>query len=128
MEKNLILCDTNIIIEVLRNNKDIINKLHEISIDNIAVSIITVGELLWGVRNKIELKQIQKAMSKLTQIPINEEICNLFVEISGSYCLSHNIGIPDSFIAASAIHFDLELFTLNMKDFSFIKGVKLFKG
>jgi predicted nucleic acid-binding protein len=127
MAGNLILCDTNII-SVLRNNKDIIHQLQKIGVENIAISIMTVGELLWGVRNISELKQYQNSLKQIRQIPINEEICNLFFEISEKYCISRKIGIPDSFIAASSIYFDLELYTLNIKDFNFIQGVKLYKG
>jgi predicted nucleic acid-binding protein len=126
MAKNLILCDTNIIIEVLRNNGSIISIIKQIGIDNIAISYITIGELLWGARNKSELNIIQKALSGVKHIPINEDICKIFMGISENYCLSHNIGIPDSFIAASSIYFNYELFTLNKKDFSFIKGVRLY--
>jgi len=42
------------------------------------------------------------------------------------YSLSHRLSIPDALIASTAIVNDLELFTLNLKDFRFIKGLKLY--
>jgi predicted nucleic acid-binding protein len=51
METNLILVDTNIIIEVLRNNKDIIEVIKSTGIERMAVSsIYGNGTLLWGVK------------------------------------------------------------------------------
>ena len=42
MEADLILADTNIIIEILKNNKEIVTKIKAIGIEKIAVSCITV--------------------------------------------------------------------------------------
>lgn len=42
------------------------------------------------------------------------------------YSLSHKLALPDGFIAASAIEKNIELFTLNKKDFKFIDGLVLY--
>jgi tRNA(fMet)-specific endonuclease VapC len=38
------------------------------------------------------------------------------------------LAIPDGFIAATAIAGNIELFTLNVKDFRYIDELKLYKG
>ncbi|MBK7896587.1 MAG: PIN domain-containing protein [Anaerolineaceae bacterium] len=43
-----------------------------------------------------------------------------------TYSLSHKLSIPDALIAATALVHNLELFTLNIKDFRFIPGLTLF--
>ena len=43
------------------------------------------------------------------------------------YSLSHKLTIPDALIAATAITQDLELYTLNIKDFRFIKDLKTYQ-
>lgn len=43
-----------------------------------------------------------------------------------TYALSHRLSVPDCFIASTAIACDVELFTLNKKDFRFIEGLKLY--
>lgn len=58
MAAGSILADTNIIIEVLKNNKKIVEKIKTIGIENFAVSCITVMELFYGALNKNELKEI----------------------------------------------------------------------
>ena len=61
MEKKLIiLCDTNIIIEFYKENPAIVKNLINIGQNNIAISIITAGELLHGALNKKELQRIKK--------------------------------------------------------------------
>jgi len=42
-----------------------------------------------------------------------------------TYSLSHKLSLPDALIAATAISHDLELYTLNIKDFRFITGLNL---
>ena len=52
MEKGLVVCDTNIFIEFYKGNKEIIANLHKIGIENIALSSVTAGELLFGAFDK----------------------------------------------------------------------------
>jgi hypothetical protein len=44
-----------------------------------------------------------------------------------SYSLSHKVSIPDALIAATALVHDLELYTMNTKDFRFIAKLKLYQ-
>ena len=60
MEKSIILCDTNILIEFYKNNQNIIAELEKIGSKNIALSVVTAGELLFGALNKKETKTIKK--------------------------------------------------------------------
>jgi predicted nucleic acid-binding protein len=46
----------------------------------------------------------------------------------GKYVLSHKLALPDGFIAASALAYDMELYTLNLKDYRFISGLKLYNN
>ncbi len=122
----MILCDTDVIIEFYRNNSSIVSELKKFQQENIAISVITAGELLFGAFNKIELKQIQKDIKSLNLINLNPDICGVFLEIMEKYVLSHKLALPDGFIAATAIYNDLKLFTLNVKDYAFIDGVQLY--
>ena len=54
----MILCDTNIFIEIYRNNKVIIESVKKIGQQNLAVSDVTRAELFFGARNKKELDAI----------------------------------------------------------------------
>lgn len=121
----MILCDTNILIEIYRDNAQIIEAVKQIGQENIAVSDVTCAELLYGARNKKELQAIRKDLNKLTVLPIQSSISNLAVELVEKYALSHKLSLPDALIASTAITHNIELYTLNIKDFRFLKDVKL---
>lgn len=44
-----------------------------------------------------------------------------------TYSLSHNLNLPDALIAATALSHDVQLYTLNLKDFRFIPGLNLYR-
>lgn len=56
----MILCDTNILIEIYRDNATIIETVTKIGQENIAVSDVTCAELLFGARNKKNFKPFAK--------------------------------------------------------------------
>jgi len=125
-QDKIVLCDTDVIIEFYRNNPNIISELRKIGQENIAISTITAGELIYGALNKKELNQIKKDIKNITVIEIDKNICDAFLDIMYKYVLSHKLSLPDGFIAASAIAHGIALYTLNIKDYNFIGGLKLF--
>jgi tRNA(fMet)-specific endonuclease VapC len=126
-KKSLVLCDTNIIIEFYKGNSAIIRNLQTLGQENIAISIITVGELLYGALNKRELQQIQQDIDNLVLIQINSLIGECFEELMVTYTLSHRLSLPDGLIAATALVEDLPLYTLNQKDFRYINKLRLYQ-
>ena len=121
------LCDTDIVIEYLKNNESICKLIESIGFDNISISIITKAELLHGAFDKNESLKIEKYLSTLEIYHIDNNISLKFNDIMKDYSLSHRINIPDALIAATAIINNIELLTRNKKDFKFIKGIKLYK-
>lgn len=59
------LCDTNILVEFYKENPKVISNLRSIGESNIAISIVTSGELLFGAFNKRELNQSSRDIDKL---------------------------------------------------------------
>lgn len=125
MEKRLVICDTNIFIEFYKNNSQIVENLKKIGIANIAISSVTAGELIFGAYNKAELQNIRKDIDSLVVLPIDENISENFIDFMTKYSLSHNLDLPDALIAATAIEYGCELYTLNLKHFRYIDGLKL---
>jgi tRNA(fMet)-specific endonuclease VapC len=126
-QAKMILCDTDVIIGFYRNNPDIISELKKIGQQNIAVSTITAGELFFGALNKKELSQIKKDINNLVLVDIDKKTCKVFLELISKYALSHKLAVPDGLIAATALTNNIELYTLNLKDYRFIDGLKLYK-
>jgi predicted nucleic acid-binding protein len=52
---DMILCDTNILINAFNNRVDTVDQLNKIGLTEIMLSAITVMELFQGMRNKAEL-------------------------------------------------------------------------
>ncbi len=128
-EKNLmILCDTNVIIEILKGNEKTIKIIESIGLENIAISSVTVMELYFGALNKRELSKITKHLKALNIVHFDIDISELAVSMIEIYSKSHGLQIPDAIIAATALSFEMKLFTLNLKDFKYIDGLNLYKN
>ena len=125
--KPVVLCDTDVLIEFYKENGEIVSELHAIGQSNIAVSIITAGELMYGALNKSELKKIHEDLLHLSILDANPAICKIFFELMNRYTLSHRLAVPDAVIAATAKEYKIPLYTLNRKDFRYIDGVSLYK-
>jgi len=123
----MILCDTNILIEFYKNNTDVTDTLREIGFSDLAISTITIGELYFGARDRRELLKLKKHLANLHQISVDEETSSLTLYLLETYALSHRLSLPDAIIAATALRHDLNLYTLNLKDFRFIDGLSLYK-
>ena len=79
MAKNkLVLCDTNILIELYKGNTSTVELLQKIGQENIAISIITSGELIYGALNKAELSKIKKDLSYLQILNIDQGVWWIF--------------------------------------------------
>jgi predicted nucleic acid-binding protein len=123
----MILCDTNILIEFYKGNSDVVSELRKIGLSNLAVSVITSGELFYGAKDKNELNRLKKHLSHLNPITLDKEITSKFLELLERYALSHKLSVPDALIAATALAQNLSLYTLNLKDFRFIPELQLHK-
>lgn len=127
MEKKIVLCDTDILIEFYRGNASVRDQLMLIGMENIRVSIITVGELLYGVYNREALQRLEKDLAQLDKLNINQTVGNVFLGLMEQYCLSHRLAVPDGLIASTAITYNIPLYTNNIKDFRFIDDLELYK-
>jgi len=124
----MILCDTNVIIETLKGDEKTIKIMESIGLENIAISSVTVMELYFGALNKRELNKIKKHLKALNIVHFDNNISELSVSMIESYSKSHGLQIPDAIIAATAMSLEIKLFTLNLKDFRYIDGLKLQKN
>jgi predicted nucleic acid-binding protein len=123
----MILCDTNILIELYRNNTNIVDTVEAINQDNVAISDVTRAELFVGALNKRELQILRKEVNQLTILPIQQEISTMAITLLEKYCLSHKLDFHDALIAATSLYHHIDLFTLNIKDFTYIPGINLYR-
>ena len=124
-EKEIILCDSNVIIDWINNRHKAINDLQLIR-GHIALSIISEYEIIAGAKDNIMQKRFEKLLGNYTIISLDHGISSLGIYLYKKYKLSHGLDMPDSLIAATAIELDLPLFTYNTKDFSYIPDIRLY--
>lgn len=118
-----IILDTNILIEILKNNRETIELVEKY--ETHYISVITAMELYYGAFNKTELNKLKKFIELFNILNIDDEISNISKELVFEYAKSHSLDIPDSLIAATALKNNLTLLSYNKKDFKFITNIKL---
>jgi predicted nucleic acid-binding protein len=82
-------------------------------------------ELIQGVDNKEQLKQLKKKIKHYAMIDFTKEVSELSLQLIKNYKLSQNLQIPDAIIAATSVIYKIPLFTYNKKDFKYISGIQL---
>jgi predicted nucleic acid-binding protein len=120
----VILLDTNVLIEILKGNQKTIQQVESLN-KTLFISSITVMELYYGAHNKAEIKKLEKFILLFNVLHIDKEISIRSTELIKSYAKSHTLDIPDSLIAATALEKELTLFTYNTKDFKYISHITL---
>ena len=125
MAKKILMLDTNIVIDFLRQKPEVITFIDNYGKENLAISPIVTMEIYQGVLDKTDLDRTRKRLKGFATLDLNNEIISLALQLQLRYILSHRMGIPDSIIAATALIFNLELRTYNLKDFRFIPTLKV---
>lgn len=84
-------------------------------------------ELVQGMRNKDELRALQKTLKQweVKTIYINEEISSRALFYMEEYFLSHSMQLADSLIASTAITYGMKLITANDKHYKILKDIDL---
>lgn len=128
---SLVLCDTDVLIDLFNLNvKRHLNTGYQINErrknGSVIISIITEIELFQGVSNKREFKIIDRNMKFFDRVNLHPQIAEKALLLIKLYKLSHGLTIPDAPVACTALLLEVPLFTCNVKDFRFIKGLELY--
>jgi len=122
------LVDTDVFIWYLRGNEKAKELLHSI---DFCISSITYMELIQGMRNKHELKLLQKMIKswEIKVIYIDEDISAKALFYMEEYFLSHTMELADSLIGATCTKYGLTLITANDKHYKVIRNldIKVFR-
>jgi tRNA(fMet)-specific endonuclease VapC len=118
------LVDTDVLIDVSRNNQAAIDFLDQLD-DSWSMSIITALELIVGARNKREVNQIDQLLAAYSALPLTTEIGNSSYDLLKQFAKSHGLRVFDSLIAATAIEENLTLLSKNKKHFQMISNLNL---
>ncbi len=126
----MVILDTNIIIDHLRQQKKGKTHLKEVAKmkpkEALALSVISIQELYEGksTRKKKEEEYLLATVAPLKILPYNFEIAQLAGEIARD--LKNPIEFADATIAATTILKEASLYTLDEKHFKNIENLELF--
>ena len=98
------MIDTDVLIWYFRGDTKAKKMIH--STDNMAISAVTMMELIQGVKNKQELYTLRKFLvaNDIRTLHLNEEISSHAVYLLEEYALSDGIQLGDALIAATSLH------------------------
>jgi len=122
-----LLCDSCVIIDFMNGRSQELDEL----INNgtiLFINSIIEMELIQGARDKKELRIIENKLHGFRLLNMQQDIFDLATELVRNYRLSHNLALPDAIIGATAIFYQMPLFTYNRKDFKFLPEIQLLKG
>ena len=122
---NKFLVDASVIIDFLRKKDKLKSLYYKLASEELFVSIITHTELFSGKsvwESKTAKSELESLFSDVTILPLSSEISKKAGQIKAT-C---KIDLIDSIIAATSVINNLELATLNIKDFKPIPNLKIY--
>lgn len=119
-----LLCDTRVIIDYINGRSAVLNDLLAKGTHLFINSVIEM-ELLQGARDKKELQVIKKKLLSFRLLDLQQMIFDSATQLMRDYRLSHSLALPDAVIGATAIYYQIQLYTYNQKDFGFLPEIQL---
>lgn len=125
-----ICLDTNIVIDILRGNRETKEKINKLNRERFYTNPIIISELFkgaYGTNNPQEhITEVEDILLSLEVLPFNQEVCKIYGKI---YQDLKKIGKPtnefDLMIGCISLANNATLITRNPKDFANIKGLKI---
>ena len=124
--KNLLL-DTTVLIDLSRGSQEAANFINLNRSNRLAISVISAMELIVGCRNKTEVNQAEQLVAEFVLLPLTPEVSQQAYQWLTIYNKSHGLKIPDALIAATALVYQLELVTDNVRDFELLSELVVWK-
>ncbi len=116
------MLDTDVLIDVGRGYPPARQWLSSLT-ETPGVPNIVYMELIGGCQNKAALHQVQRLIASYLLFWLREPDCQLALALFLRFRLSHNLGLADALIAATAIGQGATLCTFNIKHFASIPGL-----
>ncbi len=117
-----LLFDTDVVIDYLRDQADAVQYL-ENRPEEWLISSIAVAELYSGVRDESEREALETFLKAFEIVPVDREIAIKGGTYRRDYMKSHNTGLADALIAATADVRQAKLVTLNRRHFPMLKEI-----
>lgn len=117
------MLDTDVVIDYLRGQPQAVAWMHTLT-DEAVISVVTVSELYAGVREGPEKELLADFLDTFRKVSIDEDTARCAGLYKRDFGKSHNTGIADAMIAASAQAAGATLLTFNLKHFPMLEHVR----
>lgn len=121
----MVLVDTDVLIWYMKGNQRAKKDIDKI--ESFFISAVNYMELIQGIRNKDELRVLQKFINqrRIEIVHLNLEISQKALYYMEQFSLSHHLRMADALIAATTSVTNTTLFTGNTKHYQAIKEIQV---
>ena len=124
------LLDTNILIYTIKNRPEEVRKTFNLHAGQMAISTITVAELIYAAERSAKpeqnLNDIEGLIARLDVLDFNSDAATHFAQVRAElYAKGQPIGPYDMMIAGHARSKGLILVTNNTKEFERVAGLRI---
>lgn len=116
------LVDANILIRLFKGGLDIQQLLESLEC---GIDTTIYVELIQGAKDFLEVVRIEKALKTFPLIHFSSSISERTIALIRTYSKSHGLLLADALIAATCLENNLKLITFNVRDFRFIKSLRV---
>ena len=117
-----LLLDTDVVIDYLRDQADAVHYLENRS-EELLISSVAVAELYSGIRDEAEREALETFLKAFEIVPVDRETAIQGGTYRRDYMKSHNTGLADALIAATADICQARLVTLNRKHLPMLQEI-----
>ncbi len=115
--------DTSVLVDVLRLRSTAVDWFY--NQNNLAITPMIQMELIAGAASKVDQQKAIQFIKQMQMLPLLPEDVTWAMEQQLQYSLSHNVGMNDCLIAATAKRLNLPLMTTNLKHFAPLLGTQV---
>lgn len=117
------LVDTDVMVDFLRGDSKAVDFIKNAA-DRVALSVIVCAELYSGARDEKDRHALDGLLEHFSIFPVQADIARDGGLLRKQYGKSHGVGLADALIAATAIHYGLDLKTCNVRHFPMFPALK----
>ena len=126
------LADTDLVADYLNAQRSAIKLLDKLLSAGLSISLVTYGEIYDGIYGSPNVKPAERAFHRFLRsvhiVPLNQAIMREWARVRGDLRRQGmRIADNDAMIAATAIYYDHELMTRNVRHFARVPSLKLYQ-
>jgi tRNA(fMet)-specific endonuclease VapC len=121
-----VVLDTDVVVDVLRGRRDVTHRLEALSPDDVAITAMTLAELLFGAAVSREPERNRDEVARLVReirvLPFDQHAAHTHAELRRTL-RAKPIGPHDLIIAATTLAVGASLVTANTREYARVPGL-----